>query len=186
MPISITFLLLVAFVSLSSASLLRGLAQNNAILQEAPQSSTDSFDCYPYEIDGLGEIGVKISPKWNCKSESSDTEATQTLTFQGDIKSIMRTNFDADITIPGATKMTIPWDAISTDDSTIMSSHAGITISQDHNRRERHLAPKSPFNRVLIVRAVTKGSSIALANRLKNDFYQDENNLVCDHLSHEK
>jgi hypothetical protein len=182
MPRSVIFLL-AALVSSSSASLLRGLGQRSEILREV---KPDSFDCSPYELDGLGEIGVKISPKWICKLESAEAEANQSFTFQGDIKSIMKNNFNADITIPGATKMTIPWDAINNSDSTIMSNHAGITISQDHGHRERHLASTQTSHRVLIVRVVTNGSTIASADKLKNDFYQDENNLVRDHLSDEK
>ncbi len=166
-------------VTSNAASLLRGGILNKTLREAAEDLDDDSFDCFPYLLDGHAEPGIDIEHEWSCEFEGSETEPVHTFSFEGDFESTMRERFGDDILdIGGILKLIVPRSAVNEDSSSIMIDHEGIDVN--HDRRERHLASLRGTQQVLIIRVKdNRGHSPShWVKHLKQVFYQDSSNLV--------
>ena len=160
------------------ASLLRGWNRVNKTSQIFEQNSTDTFECSLYEIEGLTPPGSIDNHQWTCELEGTGDVKSAIFDFTDDIEGIIKNNFNVDITEVEGNRMTIPWEAVR--GSTINSSHEGIRISHDSSQNKRNLASLNGKHMVLIVRVKDKTglSPKHWASHIKDDFFQDENNMV--------
>ncbi len=131
-------------------------------------------------MDGLEPPGIEIPEMWNCEVEPSATEQGKQYTFIGDVEAVIKRVFHEDAEVVGATRMTVPYDAVRANSSLIDINHPGITMSHDRLRSRRNLAQRTGAQRLLIVRAIDKDgiSPNHWKQHLRDDFFQDGNNLV--------
>jgi hypothetical protein len=171
-----------AFVTSSRASLLRGWKSSSSN-RATSQNPSDTFDCSIFEVDGIAVPGTILTPTWTCELDGTESLDAETFTFAGDIEGIMRYRFDLDITTAAGLKVTVPWDAV-VNGTSIMSEHEGITVESKSPDRERNLlvskAPLRGNTKVLIVRVIDSNGNAPKnwIDHLKDDFFQDDNNLV--------
>ena len=182
--------LLISLVSVAQSAQLRGLdrfevtkTSNNEtstiVSRRDSSSSASTFDCYLHDMDGIAPIGIEVPGMWNCEVEATATVAAKQYTIQGDIESIFKKNFHEDLQTVGATRMTVPLDAV-VNATLIDCAHPDIVISHDHARHSRRLAAKTGTHKVLIVRAIDSNGNgpSHWKSHLRDDFFQDGNNLV--------
>lgn len=168
------------YVASSQASLLRGWYSSNRATSQNP---SETFDCSIFEVDGIAVPGTALIPSWTCELEGTESSNAEIFNFAGDIEGIMRYRFDLDITTAAGLKVTVPWDAV-VNGTSIMSDHEGITIESNSPDRERNLlvnkAPLRGNTKVLIVRVTDtrRNAPTNFIDDLKDDFFQDDNNLV--------
>jgi hypothetical protein len=179
--------------STESSSFLRGLNPRNgtkSLQRETEQAinNDDSFDCSIYEVDGIAPPGNDVIPQWTCVVEASETSDSKTYTFTNDedLLEVIRTNFGIGLElddIAGGTIMTVPFKAVVSG-STIDPRREGIVISREDEVSNglRQLAQLTGSQRVLIVRVIDSigRSPLHWKSHLKDDFFQDSNNLVRD------
>lgn len=188
--------LLIALVSVAQSALLRGLDRSQVtktsynetstiVSRRDSSSSALTFDCYLYDMDGLAPIGIEVEGMWNCEVEATATVDAKQYTILGDIESIFKKNFHEDVQYPGATRMTVPFDAV-VNATLIDCTHPDIVISHDHVRHSRRLAAKTGTQQLLIIRAIDRNGNSPdhWRQHIRDDFFQDGNNLVSD--LHEK